>query len=70
MMKVKICRFEDYNDVLNAINLGADLLGFHFIKDSHRKISGKLVSDIVSKLLPFVVPTAVFLIRRRKPYPR
>ncbi|WP_015423501.1 phosphoribosylanthranilate isomerase [Candidatus Endomicrobiellum trichonymphae] len=34
--------------------------GFHFIKDSSRKVSEKLVSDIVSKLHPFVAPIAVF----------
>ncbi len=60
MIKVKICGLANYNDALDATNLGADFLGFHFIKDSSRKVSEKLASDIISKLPPFVTPIAVF----------
>jgi phosphoribosylanthranilate isomerase len=60
MPKVKICGLTNYNDALDAVNLGADFLGFHFIKGSPKKISEKLVSDIISKLPPFVFPVAVF----------
>ena len=60
MAKVKICGFANYNDALDATNLGADFLGFHFIKESPKKVSEKLVIDIVSKLPPFVTPVGVF----------
>lgn len=60
MAKVKICGLANYNDALDATNLGADFLGFHFIKESPKKVSEKLVIDIVSKLPPFVVPVGVF----------
>ena len=60
MAKVKICGLANYNDALDATNLGADFLGFHFIKESPKKVSEKLVIDIVSKLPPFVMPVGIF----------
>ncbi|MCL2799050.1 MAG: phosphoribosylanthranilate isomerase [Endomicrobia bacterium] len=60
MAKVKICGLANYNDALDATNLGADFLGFHFIKESPKKVSEKMVRDIVSKLPPFVVPVGIF----------
>ncbi|MDR1194973.1 MAG: phosphoribosylanthranilate isomerase [Endomicrobium sp.] len=60
MAKVKICGLANYNDALDATNLGADFLGFHFIKESPKKTSEKLVADIVSKLPPFVTPVGIF----------
>jgi len=60
MAKVKICGLANYNDSLDATNLGADFLGFHFIKESPKKVSEKMVIDIVSKLPPFVTPVGVF----------
>jgi phosphoribosylanthranilate isomerase len=60
MAKVKICGLANYNDALDATNLGADFLGFHFIKESPKKVSEKLVTDIVSKLPAFVTPVGIF----------
>ncbi|MDR1087502.1 MAG: phosphoribosylanthranilate isomerase [Endomicrobium sp.] len=60
MAKVKICGLANCNDALNATNLGADFVGFHFIKESSRKVSEKLAFDVISKLPPFVTPVAVF----------
>ncbi|MDR1696289.1 MAG: phosphoribosylanthranilate isomerase [Endomicrobium sp.] len=60
MAKVKICGLANYNDALDATNLGADFLGFHFIKESPKKVSEKMVSEIVSKLPPFVAAVGVF----------
>lgn len=60
MAKVKICGLANYNDALDATNLGADFLGFHFIKESPKKVSEKLVSSIVSKLPPFAGTVGVF----------
>ena len=66
MAKVKICGLANYNDALDATNLGADFLGFHFIKESPKKVSEKLVIDIVSKLPPFAVPVGVFANEEQK----
>lgn len=60
MAKVKICGLANYNDSLDATNLGADFLGFHFMKESPKKVSEKMVIDIVSKLPPFVTPVGLF----------
>ncbi|MDR2860595.1 MAG: phosphoribosylanthranilate isomerase [Elusimicrobiota bacterium] len=60
MAKIKICGLANYNDSLDATNLGADFLGFHFIKESPKKVSDKMVKDIVSKLPPFVIAVGVF----------
>jgi len=60
MAKVKISGITNYDDALDATNLGADFLDFYFIKDSPKKVSEKLASDIVSKLPPFVTAVGVF----------
>jgi phosphoribosylanthranilate isomerase len=54
MVKVKISGLTNFNDARDAANLGADFLGFSFIKDSPQKISKNLSADIVSKIPPFV----------------
>ncbi|MDR1952117.1 MAG: hypothetical protein LBQ37_01210 [Elusimicrobiota bacterium] len=61
MAKIKICGLTNYNDVLQATNLGADFLGFHFIKESPKKISEKALKEYILKLPPFVIPVGVFL---------
>jgi phosphoribosylanthranilate isomerase len=60
MAKVKISGITNYDDALNAVNLGADFLGFCFIKSCSKKVSDKLAADIISKLPPFVLPVGVF----------
>ncbi len=60
MAKVKISGLANYNDSLDATNLGADFLGFYFVKESPKKVSEKMVIDIVSKLPPFVTPVGIF----------
>jgi len=60
MSKVKISGITNYDDALDATNLGADFLEFCFIKDSSKKVSDKLASEIVSKLPPFVCAVGVF----------
>jgi phosphoribosylanthranilate isomerase len=50
----------NYKDALDATNLGADFLGFHFIKESPKKVSEKMVKGIIAKLPPFVVPIGLF----------
>ncbi|MDR3124406.1 MAG: hypothetical protein LBU10_00815 [Endomicrobium sp.] len=54
MAKVKISGLANYNDALDATNLGADFLSFDFIKESTKKVSEKLFLNITSKLPSFV----------------
>jgi phosphoribosylanthranilate isomerase len=60
MAKVKISGIANYDDALNATNLGADYLAFHFMAQSAKKVSEKLALDVTSKLPPFVLPVGVF----------
>jgi len=60
MSKVKISGITNYDDALDATNLGADFLGFCFIKDNPKKVSDKLAAEIVSKLPPFVCAVGIF----------
>lgn len=56
-MKVKICGITNLEDALNAVNLGADFLGFVFYKKSPRYISipdAKKIIDSLSKSIGIV----------------
>jgi len=61
MLKVKICGITNYDDALNATNLGADYLGFQIIKDSPKKVSDKMLKEVNEKLPPFVLAVGIFL---------
>lgn len=61
MLKVKICGITNYDDALNATNLGADYLGFHLIKDSSKKVSDKMLKEVNEKLPPFVLAVGIFV---------
>ena len=61
MLKVKICGITNYDDALNATNLGADYLGFQLIKDSPKKVSDKMLKEVNEKLPPFVLAVGVFV---------
>ncbi len=60
MLKVKICGITNYDDALNATNLGADYLGFSLIKDSAKKVSDKMLKEVNEKLPPFVTAAGIF----------
>ncbi|WP_372520943.1 phosphoribosylanthranilate isomerase [Candidatus Ruminimicrobiellum ovillum] len=61
MLKVKICGITNYDDALNATNLGADYLGFQIIKDSPKKVSDKMLKEVNEKLPPFVLAVGIFI---------
>ena len=61
MPKIKICGITNPIDALQAVDAGADALGFVFYKHSPRHVSPNVVKSIVVDLPPFVLPIGVFV---------
>ena len=60
-MRTKICGITSLEDAMDAIDAGADALGFVFYKKSPRYVTVSQAKKIIEKLPPFIEKVALFV---------
>lgn len=59
--RIKICGLTRREDVLHAIEAGADALGFVFYRQSPRYVSPEAAADLIAEVPPYVTPVGLFV---------
>lgn len=60
-VRIKICGITRQQDALDAVESGADALGFVFWPKSARHLATRDAAAIIARLPPFVTPVALFV---------
>ena len=64
--RIKFCGMTNEQDVMRAIDLGIDALGFVFVNDSPRYLTVDQARELTKKVPPFVIKVGLFMNSEKK----